>query len=101
LADPAVRAILLHPSDDVAVLVEPVQAGGAILVVGGAAPTDLTAAQSLPLGHKVALRPLPEGHRVRKYGQIIGRTTAAVAPGEHVHVHNLTSLRASHGRTFP
>ena len=28
-----------------------------------------------------------------KYGQPIGRATAAIAPGEHVHVHNIESLR--------
>jgi altronate dehydratase small subunit len=87
------HAIVLHPADDVAVLVEPVAAVETIVLLGAAAG-DLAARAALPLGHKVALRALAEGTRVRKYGEAIGRMTAAVEPGEHVHVHNLASLRA-------
>jgi altronate hydrolase len=43
-----------------------------------------------PPGHKVALRELPVGTLVHKYGQVIGRTTVDVHRGEHVHVHNLS-----------
>ena len=85
------RAVLLHPRDDVAVLVEPVDAGAPIEVVGAA--EALTAGAALPLGHKVAVRALAAGEPVRKYGEVIGRTTAAVPRGAHVHVHNLASLR--------
>ena len=35
---------------------------------------------------------------VRKYGEVIGRMTAPAVPGEHVHVHNLASLRAAVGQ---
>lgn len=87
------RAVLLHRGDDVAVLVEPVAAGGEISVVGADGLGNLVAAADLPLGHKVAVRPLAEGATVRKYGEVIGRMTAAASPGEHVHVHNLVSLR--------
>lgn len=45
------------------------------------------------MGHKIAIRPLDAGTLVRKYGQAIGRTTANVEVGEHVHVHNLISIR--------
>lgn len=87
------RAVLLHPADDVAVLIEPVDAGAEIELVCGPGGSSLIAAASLPLGHKVAIRPLAAGDVVRKYGEAIGRMTAAAHPGEHVHVHNLVSLR--------
>jgi len=48
----------------------------------------------LPMGHKIALRALPEGSPVRKYGEVIGRLTEPVAAGDHVHIHNLASQRA-------
>jgi altronate dehydratase small subunit len=87
------KAIVLHDDDDVAVLVEPVTAGGTISVVNR--PSLIFAApRDLPLGHKIALRDLPAGHHVRKYGEVIGRATSAVDAGAHVHVHNLVSLRA-------
>jgi altronate dehydratase small subunit len=34
------------------------------------------------------------GANVLKYGQVIGRATRAIAPGEHAHVHNFDSARA-------
>lgn len=40
-------------------------------------------------GHKYALRPIAAGENVVKYGMPIGRATEPIAPGEHVHVHNV------------
>ena len=45
----------------------------------------------MPLGHKLARRPIAPGEKVRKYGAPIGTATRAIAAGEHVHVHNLAS----------
>ena len=91
------RAVLLNPRDDVAVLVAPVAAGEAVEIVGGdaggAVAETVTSGAALPLGHKVAVRALAEGALVRKYGEVIGRMTLVAAAGDHVHVHNLVSLR--------
>ena len=56
-------------------------------------PTDLTARHDMPIGHKVALKQLTSGDTAIKYGEDIGRIVADVAPGEHVHVHNLKTKR--------
>jgi altronate hydrolase len=49
----------------------------------------------VPKGHKVALRDIAAGEAVHKFGFPIGRATADIATGEHVHTHNLaTALRA-------
>lgn len=89
----AVGAIVLDPADDVAVLVGRVEAGGAVSLRGAATGRRLPAATLIEAGHKIALRDLPAGSDIRKYGEVIGRLTAAVAAGDHVHVHNLKSLR--------
>lgn len=47
----------------------------------------------LPLGHKFALRDISVGEEVIKYGEKIGRATAAIRQGEHVHLHNVEGLR--------
>lgn len=88
-------AVVLHPDDDVAVLLHPVGVGDPVVTGGAGEGRTLHAGASLPLGHKIALRALAAGADVHKYGQVIGRLTAAVSPGDHVHVHNLTSLRAT------
>ena len=43
----------------------------------------------IPAGHKVAIRAIEPGGRVVRYGQVIGFATQPIAPGEHVHVHNI------------
>lgn len=40
-------------------------------------------------GHKYALRDIAEGENVIKYGMPIGRASAPIPRGGHVHVHNL------------
>lgn len=44
--------------------------------------------EGIPLGHKIALRDIRAGEQVMKYGHSIGRTTALVKKGAHVHVQN-------------
>jgi altronate hydrolase len=77
--------LCLHETDDVAVALAAVQTGEQAAVTG----RMITARSDVPAGHKVALRDLPKGALVHKYGQVIGRTTQDVRAGEHVHVHNL------------
>ncbi|MCL2595260.1 MAG: altronate dehydratase family protein [Promicromonosporaceae bacterium] len=43
----------------------------------------------IPRGHKIALRAVAAGQPVHKYGQSIGVATTDIAPGDHVHSHNL------------
>ena len=49
--------------------------------------------QEIPFGHKIALRDIACGEPVRKYGEVIGQATCAIAAGTHVHVHNLAGIR--------
>ena len=88
---------LVHsPRDNVGVVVvEGLKAGTDMLgvITENDTTTKLTAAQDIPIGHKVALQDLREGDTVIKYGADIGRVVANVKKGEHVHVHNLKSKR--------
>ncbi len=47
---------------------------------------------AIPRGHKVAIQPVSAGQVVRKYSWPIGRATADIAVGAHVHSHNLETL---------
>ncbi len=89
-------AILLHPSDDVAVLKMDL-AAGTVLEVEGAA---VTLAVDVAAGHKVALKPVKRRDVVRKYGQVIGVATQEIAPGDHVHLHNLGMTRRAAAYEF-
>ena len=60
------------------------------LLPGTSVPGEnVTARAHVPAGHKIATAGVPVGAPVRKYNQIIGFATAAIAPGDHVHTHNL------------
>jgi altronate hydrolase len=54
----------------------------------------VTPTEPIARGHKLAILPVAAGTPVRKFGQIIGNATRAIAPGQHVHVHNV-EFRAS------
>ena len=75
----------INPADNVAVALRALHAGE-ILPADG---KELTLTTDVPAGHKVALRDLEPGEEVIKYGFPIGRTTAAIPLGSHVHTHNL------------
>jgi altronate hydrolase len=78
-------ALLLRADDDVAVATRELPAGTAV-VIGSA---EVALPRAVPRGHKLAVRAVPVGSPVHKYGQSIGVATADIAVGDHVHVHNL------------
>jgi len=82
-----VRVHLIHPDDDVAVALTSIPASAEIETNG----LRIRAETEIPRGHKIALRALQAGQAVRKYGFPIGRASADIAPGDHVHTHNLTT----------
>ena len=79
------RAIRLDPRDNVAVVTADVESGELIDADG----VRVRAAEPVPRGGKVALTAIPYGKPVLRYGEEIGLATAAIAPGQHVHTHNL------------
>lgn len=89
------RAIVMDPRDNVATLLSEADRGDPVEVrsKGGEVLEVIIANGPIPFGHKIALRDLGEGERVVKYGEVIGRATRPIAKGDHVHIHNLESLR--------
>lgn len=85
--DPDSPLIRIHPADNIAVLRRNVSPGES-LTVGG---NSCSFAAGLPMGHKVAIEPIGSQQKVLKYGAPIGSATRDIAPGEHVHLHNMRS----------
>ncbi|WP_308915027.1 altronate dehydratase family protein [Jannaschia sp. LMIT008] len=54
----------------------------------------------VPSGHKIATAPIPSGTQVLKYAQMIGLAAADIAPGDHVHTHNLAFVPTDHAYAF-
>ncbi|MFK7751387.1 MAG: UxaA family hydrolase [Sedimentitalea sp.] len=49
----------------------------------------VTTTALIPSGHKIATRAIRSGEQVRKYAQFIGLASEDIAPGAHVHTHNV------------
>lgn len=82
-------ALVISDRDNVATALEPLAAGQRV-ELGDAA---LVAGEAIQAGHKIAIRPIPAGAEVFKYGSAIGTAIRDIAAGAHVHVHNVASGR--------
>jgi altronate hydrolase len=78
-------AVRLHEADDVVIAKQPLLPRTVLHTSDG----EITVARMVPPGHKVAIRAVAKGQPVRRYGQTIGFATADIAPGQHVHNHNV------------
>ena len=73
--------IRLHPNDDVVIARQQLMSGATV--------ENIAVRGLIPPGHKIATRAIASGEPVRRYNQIIGFASQAIAAGEHIHVHNL------------
>jgi altronate dehydratase small subunit len=83
------KALVLHPKDNVATAVCRLESGQSINVNS----RQYILREVIPTGHKFALRDIEDGEKIIKYGEIIGQATARIKQGEHVHIHNVEGLR--------
>jgi altronate hydrolase len=84
--------LTLHPEDNVSIALEALTAS--------AHTEALRVLDNIPAGHKVATRPIPQGEAIRRYGQIIGFASEPIAPGQHVHTHNVQVQRFERRHEF-
>jgi hypothetical protein len=80
-------AILIAPTDNVAVVLRDFPAGETLALDA----RHIACAQAIPAGHKVALEPIAGGQSVLKCGVPVGIARRDIAAGEHVHIHNVAS----------
>jgi altronate hydrolase len=81
--------IVISAADNVATALETLEPGREVQCNG----TAVTVRESIPRGHKLALTAVAAGASIVKYGSSIGIATADIAPGAHVHTHNVSSAR--------
>ncbi|MGB9699801.1 MAG: UxaA family hydrolase [Thermodesulfobacteriota bacterium] len=87
------KAIIINEKDNVATAIVPLKSGRWVTVETQGRQEKIKILSTIPMGHKFALRDIGIGEDVIKYGEPIGKTTAPIAKGEHVHVHNVVSHR--------
>lgn len=77
----------IHADDNVVIALGDLPAGTVLGDVPGLEGVALPG--PVMRGHKVATATIAAGDDVVRYGQCIGEASIPIAPGEHVHVHNL------------
>lgn len=88
---------LVHDENDSCgvVVVEGIKAGEKLTgwIMDQDKTIEIKVTQDIPIGHKLATKPLAEGDTVIKYGVDIGRVVAPIPVGAHLHVHNVKTKR--------
>jgi len=88
------KAIMINEKDNVATLLADVDKNDMIQVMVGGSLKEVRMEGKIQFGHKFAIREINKGENVIKYGEHIGQATQDIEEGQHVHVHNVESLRA-------
>ena len=86
-------ALVVDKKDNVATALRPLEKGDSIGIEVEGNIVDMVLKQSIPFGHKLALKDIEHGERIIKYGETIGQATEKINKGEHVHIHNVEGLR--------
>jgi len=88
--------LVLHPSDNVAVARQSLNAGQTI----SAGEVTVTLNEAVPANHKLAIHPIALGEMIRKFGQPIGAAAQQISPGDWVHTQNVALEKATSGYEF-
>jgi len=84
------KIVVINPKDNVATALSKLNAEITLTLKDG---KTLRLKNSIPHGHKFAIRRIEKGKTVVKYGEVIGITKQTIEKGEHVHIHNVESAR--------
>ena len=86
-------AIILDPTDNVGTTIKLLKENSNIILKIENKLSQFTLKDKINLCHKFSLNFIDKGDKIIKYGEVIGVATADIKKGEHVHIHNIKSLR--------
>lgn len=84
--------IRIHQSDDVIVALKDFKKGDTV--------DGIVLLDDIKMGHKIALHDMEKGHRLIKYGNVIGILSEDVKKGQWIHSHNLRTSLAEGEPTY-
>ena len=88
------NGMIIDAKDNVGVAIESIKKGEVIRYVNGNKKIDeIEAIEDLQIYHKFAIYDIAKDQPIIKYGQHIGHAARPIMKGEHVHVHNVKSVR--------
>ncbi len=75
--------------DSVATCVADIKKGDSVFVKLDGVGKEYKATDDIDFGHKIAVKEIPQGEFVLKYGEPIGKATKDIKIGDWVHTHNV------------
>ena len=87
------KALVLDLKDNVATAIAELKLRDKVSVLVGSERLEIEINDPIRFGHKFAIKPIPKGDEVIKYGESIGRSTVSIEKGRHVHTHNVEIMR--------
>ena len=88
------QVAIIDEKDTVVVAIEKINAGDEVIWRDRNGDVQkIKAITDVPMYHKVAIKEMPKGTEVVKYGEHIGLAACDIHVGEHVHVHNVQNHR--------
>ena len=87
------NAIIVNENDNIGLAIRDLKAGERVVLSSKNGERAVVLKDDVGFLHKLALTDIKAGEKVLKYGQVIGGATRDIAAGEHVHTHNIKSLR--------
>ena len=81
--------IKIHENDNVIVALNTICAGTVLTVRDKDGEIKVPALEEIPAGHKMAIREIPAGSEVIKYGFRIGYAKEDIHAGQWIHTHNV------------
>ena len=88
-----IEAIVINEKDNVATALRDIRTGETISVGLGDQTKKILIINTIPYGHKFAIKDISKGENIFKYGEVMGRATQDIAVGVHAHIQNIESLR--------
>jgi len=86
------NAIMMEKNDNIATVLSAIEKNDKVKIILGRNHFTILAKESIPFGHKIALRKIAKGENIIKYGEVIGRAKNEIEKGTYVHIHNVQSI---------
>lgn len=86
------KMMCINRVDNVATCLEEIPSNQIVSCIGESETDSIIAIETVPFGHKIALKSLRFNDPIIKYGVIIGRATSDIPVGAWVHSHNCAEV---------
>ena len=88
-----IKGLVLNPKDNVGVALADLQPGTELDLKTKGRALSVKLVEPIRYQHKFSVDHIDSGSKIVKFGEVIGKATRAIEPGQHVHMHNMVGLR--------